>query len=62
MRVERIHRPQVVEMNDEDKMEMCTPGLGWVIFAESESESRELWDFITQFYDDEPENMGGQDD
>ena len=54
MRVERIHRPVVVRMNTDDTMEMDTPGLGWVIFAESETESRDLWNFIAGFYEDEP--------
>ena len=57
MRVERIHRPVVVRMNTDDKMEMDTPGYGWVIFAESETESSDLWNFIAGFYEDEPESL-----
>ena len=54
MFIERIHRPHVVAMNDEDKTEMLSPGYGWAIFAESETESSDLWNFIAGFYEDEP--------
>ena len=57
MFIERIHRPHVVAMNDEDKTEMLSPGYGWAIFAESETESSDLWNFIAGFYEDEPESL-----